>query len=211
MPPPRWTTPEQLQFLESKLDTFIEAQKKKHVDLFWHELQREWFEAWKEEGQDAIPAPEQADEHRRDLGKRIDTRIAVSNKFGTKETFSLQFVLQQLKNWYNNSAKTKKSTKKQPQFEFKAKATRLPQPAELFSSKYYTTHLKESVDQERGEQKKQIRMIKKKTRQCFEMAPKEIRQKVFDELVDMKKKKEESKKREANNDGAEHMPEEYAA
>ena len=92
MAPRRWTTPEQLEFLESKVDTFIEAQKNKRVDLFWHELQREWFEAWKEEGQDVIPAPEQADEHRRELKTRIEARIAVSSILGTKEMFTNIFL-----------------------------------------------------------------------------------------------------------------------
>ena len=81
MAPRPWATPEQLQFLHGKQDAFIEAQKTKWYNQFWSELQNEWFQRWKEEGQDVVPAPEKAEEHRRELGKRIEKRIVVSGLY----------------------------------------------------------------------------------------------------------------------------------
>lgn len=60
------------------MDAFIQAQKTRKFDRFWTDVQREWFENWKEEGQQVVPAPENAENHRREVKDQIEKRIKVS-------------------------------------------------------------------------------------------------------------------------------------
>lgn len=57
-------------------------------------------------------------------------------------------------------------------------------------------------------------MIRRKTREAFEATPEEVRQKVIDELAEMKKQKEEEKAKEkekADGKEQERTTTEYAA
>ena len=79
MAPRGWVQDDkQLEFLEGKMDAFIQAQKTRKFDRFWTDVQREWFENWKEEGQEVVPAPEDAENHRREVKDRVEKRIKVS-------------------------------------------------------------------------------------------------------------------------------------
>lgn len=46
MAPPRWTTPEQHQFLTGKLEQFAHSQLTKQVAAFLSNVQSEWTEKW---------------------------------------------------------------------------------------------------------------------------------------------------------------------
>lgn len=62
--------------------------------------------------------------------------------------------------------------------------------------------------------KEHIAVIRRRTREAFEAAPEEVRQKVIDELAEMKKQKEEEKaKQKVKGDGeeVERTPAEYTA
>ena len=79
MAPRGWVQDDkQLEFLEGKMDAFIQAQKTRKFDRFWTDVQREWFENWKEEGQEVVPAPEDAENHRREVKDRVEKWIKVS-------------------------------------------------------------------------------------------------------------------------------------
>ena len=79
MAPPRWAEGDQLLFLNSKIDTYIEARKAKRFDLFWTDFRKEWFDQWKEPGQgDPLPEdPEAAAEHNRKVAELVKQRIEV--------------------------------------------------------------------------------------------------------------------------------------
>jgi hypothetical protein len=46
MAPHRWANEEQLLFLRSELNEFLEKQKEKKLALFWPALHHEWFSRW---------------------------------------------------------------------------------------------------------------------------------------------------------------------
>ncbi|KAF8872073.1 hypothetical protein BD779DRAFT_1679943 [Infundibulicybe gibba] len=50
MPPPRWTTPTQLAFLQSQVDSYLETRKNKRYHKFWKKIDCKWFKKWPEEG-----------------------------------------------------------------------------------------------------------------------------------------------------------------
>lgn len=89
MAPPRWAEKEQLDFLLSKVDDYIEARKRKRFDLFWADFHREWFQRWKEPGQDEpLPEdPQAAAEHQRNVAELVKQRIEVSD-YHTENNFN---------------------------------------------------------------------------------------------------------------------------
>ena len=85
MVPKCWADEDQLKFLNEKVDAYMEAQKTKRYDQFWTDLKREWFQRWKEDGQDIVPTPENAEEHRRQLGERLENRIKVGDSMARND------------------------------------------------------------------------------------------------------------------------------
>lgn len=85
MAPKCWADEDQLKFLNEKVDAYMEAQKTKRYDQFWTDLKRDWFQRWKEDGQDLVPIPENAEEHRRQLGERLENRIKVGDSIVRKD------------------------------------------------------------------------------------------------------------------------------
>ncbi|KAF8333822.1 hypothetical protein F5887DRAFT_921657 [Amanita rubescens] len=200
MAPKGWVQDDkQLEFLEGKMDAFIQAQKTRKFDRFWTDVQREWFENWKEEGQEVVPAPEDAENHRREVKDQVEKRI------------------KQLKNWFNNTSKSRRVPKTKSQFQFnKAKTTRLPQKEEYFASKHYKTHVAPLLQAEMGSdergpaEKPHIQAIKRAMREAYANAPEHMRQEVLDDLAEMKKVKEAHKAQKEEENDSERTAEEYA-
>ena len=48
MAPQGWTTPDQLQFLQSRMDAYRDAKAEGNVTHFHHKLYRDWFQAFPE-------------------------------------------------------------------------------------------------------------------------------------------------------------------
>ncbi|KIL54941.1 hypothetical protein M378DRAFT_18405 [Amanita muscaria Koide BX008] len=195
MAPRHWAEPEQLEFLRSKLDAFIQAQKSKQFDPFWSSLQSEWFQKWPEEGQGEVQS-EQAEGQRCMVGERMEKRIG------------------QLKNWFNNSSKTNRAPKKAQQFVFKPqKATRLLQASEMYAKENYDTVIRPMVDNEIAGQRvarsEKLSIVRRKMREAFEAAPEEEKKKVQEKLVKLKDNRSNLSKND-NDEELERTPEDYA-
>jgi len=77
MPPRYWADEEQLAFLRSQRNEFLEAQKMKSLTKFWNGLDRLWFEKWPEAGTDAEVSAEEVEKHMQEFGQRIEKRKKV--------------------------------------------------------------------------------------------------------------------------------------
>lgn len=54
MPSPPWTNPDQDEFLESRLNDFLAAQREKATTKFWKKTYRDFFDKWADP-EDEIP------------------------------------------------------------------------------------------------------------------------------------------------------------
>jgi hypothetical protein len=73
MAPHFWATEEQLTYLQSQLDEFLEKQKQKKLALFWPSVNSTWFACWPASNPD-IPLPidkEDLDAYHKEEGEII--------------------------------------------------------------------------------------------------------------------------------------------
>ena len=82
-----WATKEQLTFLQSQVDKFLEKQKQKKLGLFWPSLHSTWFACWPASNPDN-PLPidkEDLDTYQKEKGESITQQ----KKVRTPVTLSL--------------------------------------------------------------------------------------------------------------------------
>ncbi|KAG6916280.1 hypothetical protein DXG01_007521, partial [Tephrocybe rancida] len=168
----RWATQEQLAWLGSKLNDFIEHQKKHDTNEFWSVMESEWYARWPSAGR--LPTdPTNAGSD--------DNPIAIEKR--------------RLKEWFNNnSQKMRKqaasSGSSSKYFFAEDKNTRAPHATELWAKKYYDTKVKHLVDAELEAsdipRNKSLAVIKRNIRAVFDAEPEEIRNNIYMELEEAK-------------------------
>ncbi|EMD30814.1 hypothetical protein CERSUDRAFT_100966 [Gelatoporia subvermispora B] len=177
MPPPKKSTPEQLEFLISLVPLFRQYQQKKMPRLFFPLAETQWFDRWPEWKQlfdgDVMPVLTEAET------KEYQTAI-----FERK---------QRLKNWFNNykgdlgrkAMRTKPLSAWLVDMVTRPRGQRAPQLAELYSHHYYTTKVQPVVRayvQSRLEAGETIEgylsIVKRLTRECFENETDEIKNEI---------------------------------
>ncbi|KAH0828895.1 hypothetical protein J3R83DRAFT_2294 [Lanmaoa asiatica] len=122
MPPPPWTTPEQMEFLQSWFSKYMERTVKKDYNPFWRQLDKAWFEKW--------PAS----------GANSDEPVK-SSKVGDTDVIS-----------EDNDASTQEKDTPQDSVKKRKKALDKPKrrrtEAELYSVQYYEDRIKPCIDAE---------------------------------------------------------------
>lgn len=75
------TEGEQLEFLVSRVESFIDHQKRKELSKFWPVLETAWFEAFPETvaiyGSDAQPLNDMPEEQQKEVGEAVKERKTV--------------------------------------------------------------------------------------------------------------------------------------
>ncbi|KAF8887613.1 hypothetical protein BD779DRAFT_1672737 [Infundibulicybe gibba] len=136
MPPPRWTTPEQLSFLTGWVEKYLEAKKKKQYDNFWKELECAWFEKWPEDG----------------LGEECDLASPEGVKRFAEVAAKVELQKDQLKTWFRNNSgdKGRRALNKKPVIcvGVKPHGKRRLRAEEMYSRLVYANQIQSAVSEQ---------------------------------------------------------------
>jgi hypothetical protein len=232
MPGKKWTTPEQLSFLEAQIPDYLAAQSEGRLTNFYSALTHQFFTRWSER---ALRFPPTIEGETRTLSRTEELELSpfiirrkevhYESCHATEMYILTSTLVQQIRSWFSWHSKTqlrKKPTLASLQsFGQKTQKTRLMHPSEVYSSLYYDTKIKPRVLEEKGDRDlsrgEHLSLVKSITQEMFAAESAEVKEEVADKLTSMKairQKEREEKEDEDNETGSsssssERRPEEY--
>ncbi|KAH9839351.1 uncharacterized protein C8Q71DRAFT_894829 [Rhodofomes roseus] len=172
MPARRWTTDAELEYLQTKLDSFRSHQLAHTLHRFWPDIYREWFLKFPERPR-VLPNVDG------DLSEAEDKQLqeAIINR------------KRKVYNWFNNQncQQTRKAKATHVNLSLlKPKNRRNLKETEVYSRKYYDERIKPQVQEELSgrvvTKEERLGIIKRVTKELYDREDEEIKKEIRDEV-----------------------------
>ncbi|TFY65470.1 hypothetical protein EVJ58_g1965 [Rhodofomes roseus] len=173
MPARRWTNDAELDFLQSKLESFRSFQLSHTLHRFWPDVNREWFLKFPEKPR-VLP-----DVDSEELSEEQNTRLQQAIKERKKKIY----------NWFNNQncQQTRKAKAAHVNLNlFKPKNRRNLKDTEVYSRKYYEERIKPRVQEELSgrvvPKDERLEVIKRVTKEVYDGEDEELKEEIREEI-----------------------------
>ncbi|KAJ3489501.1 hypothetical protein NLJ89_g11525 [Agrocybe chaxingu] len=138
MPAVAFGTPDQVEFLESQLSAFQQAQRTKTLAVFWPDVQHEFFRRWRS-SEDELPEV------------TVPTKRQSKSAQRPKEVFTNQAEWEttrraQITHWFNNRRVNKKTSGNSQRKSDEPEIGRVSSEINIYSRKYYDQRVKPIAD-----------------------------------------------------------------
>ncbi|KAH7904321.1 hypothetical protein BJ138DRAFT_1119526 [Hygrophoropsis aurantiaca] len=189
MPPPRWSTPEQLQWLQSEIPAYKKAQEDNTVNKFWEVMTHAWYQEfserkllWPPEGIPPGMSKEMAD---------ADLPAEFAEILGS----ALSERNEKLKNWYRNNSRVKVTSGSNKTSKLlnkllgqRAQGVRDLNQIEVYSKLHYEEKVKPMVENEISEKGlvdvgERLRCIKTLTAEMYKQEGEDVKASVKAEMI----------------------------
>ncbi|TFY57774.1 hypothetical protein EVJ58_g6820 [Rhodofomes roseus] len=172
MPARRWTTDAELEYLQTKLDSFRSHQLAHTLHRFWPDIYREWF----------LKFPE-----RPRVLPDVDGELSEAEEKQLQEAIGNR--KKKVYNWFNNQncQQTRKAKATHVNLSlFKPKNRRNLKETEVYSRKYYEERIKPQVQEELSgrvvTKEERLGIIKRVTKELYDREDEEIKKEIRDEV-----------------------------
>ncbi|KAG2135240.1 hypothetical protein DEU56DRAFT_913356 [Suillus clintonianus] len=196
MAPPRWTTPEELEWLQNELPEFLKMQKDQRLTRFYELLYPRWFSQFPECLRYWGPTGKPPRENVRqddDSGDEISP-LALTPEQEAELEEANEIRRKKLREWFRNNGKSK--TTPGTTSTGKALARLLGQRArgvhdlkeiEVYSKSHYKTKIQplveDNVNENHLDPKKRIAVVQKYTNRCFAAEPEYVKAEIREETT----------------------------
>ncbi|KAJ3550805.1 hypothetical protein NMY22_g223 [Coprinellus aureogranulatus] len=190
---PIWHTIEQLEWLESQLPRFIEAQREKGEQVVGKALSTlcaEFFGMWKDPEAEAKGTYKQPKRVRKD--KPQVPRKVFTNK--EKDEWVIERKKQVI-GWFNNAAKREKTSVPKLEINMRSAVPRVPTETQIYT-KLYGDKLKQDVSEkmEGRAQKERIAILNEVARESYKAESEEVKAAVEAEKVRLREERDQAVK-----------------
>ncbi|KAG2743662.1 hypothetical protein P692DRAFT_20878490 [Suillus brevipes Sb2] len=196
MAPRRWTTSQELEWLQNELPEFLKMQKEQKLTRFYELLYPKWFSHFPERFKYWEPTgnPPHGQEEVDHQNPDSDVLLPLTPEQEAKLEGANEIRRKKLKEWFRNNAKSK--TTPGSTSTSKALAQLLGQRArglcdlkdsEVYSRTYYKTKVqplvKDDIQENQLDAKNRIAIVQKHVHQCFEAEPEEVKAEIRKEAA----------------------------
>ncbi|KAG1722796.1 uncharacterized protein EDB91DRAFT_1255913 [Suillus paluster] len=182
MAPPRWTTPEELEWLQNELPEFLKMQKEQKLTCFYELLYPRWFSQFPEclryWGPTGKPPRENVhqDDDSGDTNSDEISPLPLTPEQEAELEGANEIRWKKLREWFRNNTKSQH-----------ARGVCDLKEIEVYSKSHYKTKIQplveDNVQENHLDSKKRIAVVQKYTNSCFAAEPEDVKAEICEETT----------------------------